>query len=467
MATLAARLRTIPPPRWLHSLPATRTSRTTLLPSTYLRIIPHQPAASRTFATDADAASQARSLAADALAQRIGNAPRTTPSGSGSMPTGHRTTPTAPKGSKKPSKAPGQGDSKWKAWTIGIGTVTGLMGSGFAFLGRPFTDGREDKYTEENLALAAFHRARDRYRDFQDSLTNPMWDKILPPPLPEPYQRPFTLVINLDETLIYSTWDKEHGWRHAKRPGVDYFLAYLSQFYELVIFTSQSFMNAGPIVDKLDPYQYVMYRVYREACRQVDGKLVKDLSHLNRDLARVIIMDSNPDAYALQPENAVPLKPWKGEPEDKGLLEYVPFLEAIALTNVEDVRPVLKSFSDTDIPKEWAHREKLMNDMIRKQWEEEQAQRRSKRSLMSLLSHTTEEQGPPPSFLDQARKQYREQFANEHDDMKKMAEEQLKQSVEEQQRQMREMKMTVWQLMSTVSQGQPLLPPPGQSGKQA
>lgn len=93
-----------------------------------------------------------------------------------------------------------------------------------------------------------------------------------------------------------------------------------------------------------------------------------------------------------------------------------------------------------------------MNDMIRKQWEEEQAQRRSKRSLTSLLSHNTEEQGPPPSFLDQARKQYREQFANEHDDMKKMAEAQLKQSVEEQQRQMKEMKMTVWQLMSTVSQ---------------
>lgn len=59
----------------------------------------------------------------------------------------------------------------------------------------------------------------------------------------------------------------------------------------------------------------------------MDGKLVKDLSHLNRDLAKVIIMDSNPDSYALQPENAIPLKPWKGEPGDKGLLEYVPFLE--------------------------------------------------------------------------------------------------------------------------------------------
>ena len=32
---------------------------------------------------------------------------------------------------------------------------------------------------------------------------------------------------------------RQYGWRTAKRPGVDYFLAYLSQFYEIVLFTTQ------------------------------------------------------------------------------------------------------------------------------------------------------------------------------------------------------------------------------------
>ena len=32
---------------------------------------------------------------------------------------------------------------------------------------------------------------------------------------------------------------RQYGWRTAKRPGVDYFLAYLSQFYEVVLFTTQ------------------------------------------------------------------------------------------------------------------------------------------------------------------------------------------------------------------------------------
>lgn len=82
-----------------------------------------------------------------------------------------------------------------------------------------------------------------------------------------------------------------------------------------------------PLLDKLDPYQYAMYRLYREATRYVDGKYVKDLSHLNRDLSKVIIMDSNPDAFMLQPENGIALNPWKGEVKDQGLLEYIPFLE--------------------------------------------------------------------------------------------------------------------------------------------
>ncbi|RUS24634.1 HAD-like domain-containing protein, partial [Jimgerdemannia flammicorona] len=389
--------------------------------------------------------SQAQSLAAEVLAQRTG-----------SQSLASKTAPTAPKGNKRPSKAPGQTQSNWREWAIGSGLVTGLLGSGLAYFGRPFDDGREDKYVNNNLTLAAFHRARDRWNELHSSLTNPIWDKILPEPLPDPYQRPFTLVINLDETLIYSTWDKEHGWRHAKRPGIDYFLAYLSQFYEIVVFTSQSAMNVNPILDKLDPYQCIMYRVYREACRQVDGKLVKDLSHLNRDLSKVIIMDSNPDSYALQPENAIPLKPWKGEPNDRGLLDYVPFLEggSIALTNVEDIRPVLQSFSGRDIPHEWALRERIMNESIKKQWEEEHAQRKHKKGLASLLGHGSpaEEQGPPPSYLDQVRRQYREQFANEHDEMRKAAEEQMKNNLEEQQRQMKEMRLTVWQLLTNVSQ---------------
>ncbi|KAI9483434.1 MAG: HAD-like domain-containing protein [Benjaminiella poitrasii] len=391
--------------------------------------------------------SAAHKLAEEALAQKVGTKGKAT----------------LPKGDKKPNKAKGEKNNNYKEIAITSGVFTGLALGGLFYYGRPFEDGREDKYVNENGLSAAYKRCVDRFKEFREGMNEPMWDKLLPEPLPEPYRRNYTLIINLDETLVYSTWDKEHGWRHAKRPGVDYFLAYLSQFYEIVIFTSQSAMNAMPILDKLDPYQYAMYRLYREATRYVDGKYVKDLSHLNRDLSKVIIMDSNPDSFVLQPENGIALKPWKGEARDKGLLEYVPFLEAIALTNPDDVRPVLKSFEGKYIPVEWARREEEMNKLHRLQWEQEQAKKKTSRNLVSILGGGATEQidGPPPTYLEQMRKHTRETFATEYEQQKKMQEEAMEQDMERQMKMIKEMKMSVWDLMTQTASGQPIIPPPG------
>ncbi|CEI87716.1 hypothetical protein G6F70_002662 [Rhizopus microsporus] len=392
------------------------------------------------------ASSAARKLAEEALAQKTGAV-------KGKV--------TLPKGDKKPTKASGSKDSNMKEIALVGGILTGGALGGLFYYGRPFEGEREEKYANENAFTAAYKRCLDRFKEFQHEMNKPMWDKLLPEPLPEPYRRPYTLVINLDETLVYSYWDKEHGWRHAKRPGVDYFLSYLSQFYEIVIFTSQPAMNAAPILDKLDPYQYAMYRLYRDGTRYIDGKYVKDLSYLNRDLSKVIIMDSNPESFSLQPENGIALKPWKGKADDKGLLEYIPFLEAVALTNPPDVRPVLKSFEGTYIPVEWAKREEEMNKLHRLQWEEEQAKKKTKRNLGSLLtggaSNVTE--GPPPTYLEQMRKHVRETFATEFEQQKKMQEEAMQQDMQKQMEMMKQMKMSVWDLMTQAASGQPIMPP--------
>jgi import inner membrane translocase subunit TIM50 len=391
--------------------------------------------------------SAAHKLAEEALSQKVG-APK------GKV--------TLPKGDKKPTKANKKGDSGMKEAALVGGILTGTALGSLFYFGRPFEGEKEDKYANENAFAAAYKRCADRFKEFQQSMHQPMWDKLLPEPLPEPYRRPYTLVINLDETLVYSYWDKEHGWRHAKRPGVDYFLSYLSQFYEIVVFTSQPAMNAVPILDKLDPYQYAMYRLYRDATRYVDGKYVKDLSHLNRDLSKVIIMDSNPESFSLQQENGIALKPWKGQLGDKGLLEYIPFLEAIALTNPDDVRPVLKSFEGKHIPLEWAKREEEMNRMHRLQWEEEQSKKKTKRNLGSLLTGggaAAEVEGPPPTYLEQMRKHVRETFATEFQQQKKIQEEAMQQDMERQMEMMKQMKMSVWELMTQAASGQPIAPP--------
>jgi import inner membrane translocase subunit TIM50 len=171
--------------------------------------------------------------------------------------------------------------------------------------------------------------------------TKPVRDKLLsdwpPPMVPPETPQPMVLVVDLEDTLVKSTWDRRYGWRHAKRPGVDRFLEQMSKSYEIVIFTSNMFGIADPVVSNLDTKGYVLHRLFRDACWYKDGVYVKDLSKLNRDERRIVIIDDDPQAYSMQPNNAVPIAPYE-DPTDKGdsaLMDLVPFLEALV---VEDAR---------------------------------------------------------------------------------------------------------------------------------
>lgn len=54
-------------------------------------------------------------------------------------------------------------------------------------------------------------------------------------------------------------------------------------------------------MEKLDPKkQFISYRLYRDATRFTNGKIVKDLNTLNRPLERIVIVDDNPDCFSMQ-----------------------------------------------------------------------------------------------------------------------------------------------------------------------
>ena len=90
--------------------------------------------------------------------------------------------------------------------------------------------------------------------------------------------------------------------------------------------------TATPILDKLDPYQfYIIHRLFRDACRSENGQPVKDLSYLNRDLSKVILLDTHPEHVKPNPENAIVLPKWTGDPKDRGLIAMIPFLECTSL----------------------------------------------------------------------------------------------------------------------------------------
>lgn len=78
----------------------------------------------------------------------------------------------------------------------------------------------------------------------------------------------------------------------------------------------------------------------------------------------------------LQPENAIILPKWKGDPKDRELVSLIPFLEYVATMGLTDTRTVLKSFENKHIPTEFAAREAI----ARRKFEEEMAKERAQRS---------------------------------------------------------------------------------------
>uniref|UniRef100_A0A8C9UZJ1 Mitochondrial import inner membrane translocase subunit TIM50 n=1 Tax=Scleropages formosus TaxID=113540 RepID=A0A8C9UZJ1_SCLFO len=189
------------------------------------------------------------------------------------------------------------------------------------------------------------------FKDYRQMIIEPTSPKLLPDPLKEPYyQPPYTLVLELTDVLLHPEWSLATGWRFKKRPGIEYLFQQLTPLYEIVIFTAETGMTAYPLIDSIDPQGFVMYRLFRDATRYMDGHHVKDVSCLNRDTSKVIVVDCKREAFSLQPFNGMALRKWDGNSDDRTLYDLAAFLKTIAISGVEDVRSVLENYAHEDDP---------------------------------------------------------------------------------------------------------------------
>lgn len=302
-----------------------------------------------------------------------------------------------------------------------------------------------------------YNRLKNNFNEMMDYFNKPAFKVLLPDPLPPPHQRPYTLIVDLEGLLVNSNWDRAQGWRTAKRPGVDYFLGYLSQFYEIVLFTSQPMYTAAGVAEKLDPFtNYLPYKLFRESTRYVNGKVVKDLSYLNRDLSKVIMLDVNPEHADLQPDNAIIMKPWKGERGDSGLVDMIPFLESIAMYNAQDVRPILKAYHGKDIPIEYAKKEEEAKQAALEEWQRKHPQSITGSGagwLSNAFGSVASQSGQPRpnqplTYLEQKRAEAQKIYQMEKKYYADNAEEFTRMIEEDKQKQLAEMKGSIWGFMT-------------------
>lgn len=179
-----------------------------------------------------------------------------------------------------------------------------------------------------------------KYRSIQRSTSN---------------SRPLYLIIDLDNTLIYSSAqpfsvsdfiitlnnsDSYESFYILKRPHLDDFLSYLTKFSTLYLYTTATRDYANQVLRHIDPLGTYFKKVFcREDCiKEGNGVYIKDVSKCNTDLSRTIIIDNNPRAFGSNEKNPnlIPIFPFHGSSKDRELTKLVRLLENYSY--IDDVR---------------------------------------------------------------------------------------------------------------------------------
>ena len=187
-------------------------------------------------------------------------------------------------------------------------------------------------------------------------------DDFLLPQKSAKFENKKTLVLDLDETLVHSSFIPfsrsdlvlnvnfdgiYYNIYVLVRPWAEQFIKHFSKFYELITFTASIPGYASPLLDILDKERNIQYRLYREHCTFVNGMFIKDLKRLNRNLKDLVIVDNSPLAYAFDSDNGLPILSWFDNPVDRELMNIQPLLEF--LSNTKDVRKYIKKFVKNNV----------------------------------------------------------------------------------------------------------------------
>ena len=180
--------------------------------------------------------------------------------------------------------------------------------------------------------------------------------KAAPPYIRERNNKKYSLVLDLDETLIHFKINKnetEEGMLRL-RPGIFSFLQKVGQYYEIILFTEASEAYAKLILevfnDKKD-CKYFDYVFYRQHTIILGQDFIKYLTRIGSPLDKIIIIDNIPQNFRLQKDNGIAIKPFFGEDQsDQALINLIPILINIAKDEI-DVRNGLLKYRDEIITK--------------------------------------------------------------------------------------------------------------------
>ena len=174
-------------------------------------------------------------------------------------------------------------------------------------------------------------------------------NSIQVPYLKNKCQKKFSLVLDLDETLISFKLEpnEENKGTIRFRPYLDSFLQKVRGKYEIIVFTSGTQDYADPLEDAIEQDEkYFDARLYRQHTIACGKDIVKDISRIGRPLDKILIVENMPQNFRLQKENGILIKSFYGEDiYDTALVSLGDILMKIA-NEFNDVRKGISKYKN-------------------------------------------------------------------------------------------------------------------------
>ena len=173
-------------------------------------------------------------------------------------------------------------------------------------------------------------------------------NKAMPPFIRSQNKKKYTLVLDLEDTIINVKIDSEGRLICRMRPGLISFLNGIKPFYEIVSFTKLSKEYSDKIIEEIQGKKKIFdYNLYREHCTLVGTKFVKDIRKIGRDMRKIVVVDDLAENLRTNGDNGILISPYKVEDyNDRVLFELKKILILFFRMRYEDVRIGIKNYQD-------------------------------------------------------------------------------------------------------------------------
>ncbi|KAJ9468323.1 Phosphatase PSR1 [Diplonema papillatum] len=182
----------------------------------------------------------------------------------------------------------------------------------------------KQEYAKGSSNKSAFQRLKTKVtgRGRAPSMVAEPSKSMLPPQAKEDRGR-LTVVLDLDETLIYA----REGPLYA-RPGLEELLDVLAKRCEPVVWTAGVRAYAQAVIKNIDKKGVIKHCVYRHkkwfsGCAGYN----KDLTLLGRDMDKLVILENTPDCVRGNEQHGIVVTDFEGEGEDQTLYSICELIE--------------------------------------------------------------------------------------------------------------------------------------------